>query len=83
MKTIKQTNGMMALLAAGTLLATGVGATVTNVAFSAEMPLDTRSLSQAVVFEDKNLDSRSYTIDWSEESILNTKKIVGTLLLLR
>jgi len=81
MKTIKQTNGMMALLAAGTLLATGVGAT--NIFCSVETSLDTRSLSQAVVFEDKNLDSRSYTIDWSEESTLNTKKIVGTVILIQ
>ena len=83
MKTIKQTNGMMALLAAGTLLATGVGATVTNILCSAETTLDTRSLSQAVVFEDQDLDSRSYTIDWSEESTLNTKKIVGTVILIQ
>ncbi len=50
---------------------------------SAETPLDTRSLSQAVVVADQDLDSRSYATDWSEERTLNTKEIVGTLLLLR
>ena len=77
----KRTNKMMVLLTVGTLLATSVGAT--NTWLSVETTLDTRSLSHAVVAEDQDLDSRSYTVDWSEERILNTKEIVGTLLMLR
>ncbi len=77
MKTTKR----IFALAAVALLAMGVSAT--NILCSVETSLDTRSLSQAVVDEDKALDSRSYTVDWSDESILNTEKIVGTLLLLR
>ena len=50
---------------------------------SDETSLDTRSLSHAMVVGDQDLDSRSYTVDWSEERTLNTKEIVGTLLLLR
>ena len=77
MKTTKR----IFALTIGVLLATGVGAT--NIWCSAETTLDTRSLSQAVVVEDQDLDSRSYTVDWSDESTLNTEEIVGTLLLLR
>ena len=80
MKRAKRTgNGMMILLAAGMLLAGTICAEVTGA--SAITSLDTRSLTQAAVVEDKNLDSRSYTIDWSQAGRLNTKKIVGTLLL--
>lgn len=47
MKVIKRTNGMMALLAAGTLQA---GVTCAEeMGLSDETPLDTRSLSYAVV----------------------------------
>jgi len=82
MKRKKRTgNGMMILLAVGTLLAGTICAEVTGL--SEVTPLDTRSLTQAVLVADGDLDSRSYTVDWSQAGRLNTKKIVGTLLLLR
>ena len=74
-------NAIMVLLTAATLLAGTICAEVTGV--SAITSLDTRSLTQAVVAEDENMDTRSCTMDWSQETRLNTKKIVGTLLLLR
>lgn len=83
--TIKRKNGMRAALAAGTLIALGVGATdtVTVTAESADVALDTRSLSRVTALEEDDLDTRSYTVDWSEARTLNTKKIMGTLLLMR
>jgi len=70
---------MLALVAA--LLATVVGAEVSAV--SDEAALDTRSLSAIAAVEDEEMDTRSYTMDLSAASRLNTKKIVGTMLLIR
>ncbi len=80
-RDIRTRNGMTALLAVGTLLAGTICAEVTGL--SEVTPLDTRSLTQAVLVADGDLDSRSYTVDWSQAGRLNTEKIVGTLLLLR
>ncbi len=52
-------------------------------ATSAEVSLDTRSISAIAAEEDQNLDTRSFTEDWSAPRTLNTKKIVGTVLLIR
>ena len=65
-------------LAAVTLLAAGGGAE--TVGYSVETALDTRSLSQATAVEDKALDSRSYTANWSAAGKLNTKRIMGTMI---
>jgi len=72
-------NAITVLLTAAILLAGTICAEVTGA--SAITSLDTRSLTQAVVAEDENMDTRSCTMDWSQETRLNTKKIVGTLLL--
>ena len=45
--------------------------------------LDTRTMSRVVDVDDKPLDSRSYTIDWSIAGTLNTKRIIGTTILIR
>jgi len=45
--------------------------------------LDTRSLSAVADETDQSLDTRSFTVDWSESRRLNTKRIIGTMLLLR
>ncbi len=45
--------------------------------------VDTRSLSQVATADDNALDTRSYTVDWSEARKLNTKKIIGTMVIMR
>jgi len=72
---------MMAALAAGALLAGLAGAEVSAV--SSDSPLDTRSLSIVTDVEEQDLDTRSYTTDWSAARRLNTKKIIGTAILIR
>ena len=78
---MKTVNGMMAALAAGALLAGLAGAEVSAV--SSDAPLDTRSLSIVTDEEERDLDTRSFTTDWSAARRLNTKKIVGTAILIR
>jgi len=75
------TNGMMAALAAGALLAGLAGAEVSAV--SSEAPLDTRAISAVADAEERELDTRSFTTDWSAAQRLNTKKIVGTTIVVR
>ena len=75
------TNGMMAALAAGALLAGLAGAEVSAV--SSEAPLDTRAISAVADAVERDLDTRSFTTDWSAAQRLNTKKIVGTAILIR
>jgi hypothetical protein len=60
------------------LLATGSDAEM--VGYSDAVAVDTRSLSQVTAVEDKPLDSRSYTADWSAVGTLNTKRIMGTMI---
>ena len=78
---MKTTKGMLAALAAGTLLAGLAGAEVTAVSTAAS--LDTRSLSAVADVDAQELDTRSFTVDWSESRWLNTKRILGTMMLLR
>ena len=75
-----RTERMMLALAAA-LLAGLAGAEVSAV--SSDAPLDTRSLSIVTDEEERDLDTRSFTTDWSAARRLNTKKIVGTAILIR
>ena len=63
------------------MLAAGVGAEAT--ALSEETSLDTRSLSAVASVEDAAADTRTHTVDWSAARKLNTKKIIGTMILMR
>ena len=78
---MKTVNGMMAALAAGALLARLAGAEVSAVSDAA--PLDTRSLSAVADAADRELDTISYTMAWSPPRKLSTKRIVGTMFLMR
>ena len=77
---MRTTNGMVFALAA-VLLAGLAGAEVTAVSDAAA--LDTRSLSIVTDVEEQDLDTRSFTTDWSAAQRLNTKKIVGTAIVVR
>lgn len=77
---MRTANGMMLALAAA-LLATVVGAEVSAV--SDEAALDTRSLSAVADEADQELDTRSYAMAWSPPRKLSTKRIVGTMFLMR
>jgi hypothetical protein len=72
-----------AALAAAALLAGSGLAEAPAIAASNELALDTRTLSVAVLTEDAGLDSRSFTVDLSDDIRLNTKKIVGTAILVK
>ncbi|MDD4623152.1 MAG: hypothetical protein PHG71_07940 [Kiritimatiellae bacterium] len=63
------------------LLASGAGAEAT--ALSGDASLDTRSLSAVASVEDSSADTRTHTVDWSDARKLNTKKIIGTMILVR
>ncbi len=78
---MRTTNGMVFALAAGALLAGLAGAEVTAVSDAAA--LDTRSISAVADAEERDLDTRSFTTDWSAARKLNTKKIVGTTIVVR
>lgn len=75
------TKGMTIAFAAAAMLAGLAGAQVSAV--STETALNTRSLSAVAAAEDQATDTRSFTIDWSEQRKLNTKKIVGTTIMVR
>jgi hypothetical protein len=68
-------------LAAALLLAGLAGAEVSAV--SGDAALNTRSFSAIAAEEDQGLDTRGFTVDWSAARKLNTKKIRGTMMLLR
>ena len=74
-------NVMMVAFTAVELLAGLAGAEVSAV--SSEALLDTRSLSRVTDVEEQDLDTRSFTTDWSAARRLNTKKIVGTTIVVR
>jgi len=74
-------NVMMVAFTAVELLAGLAGAEVSAV--SSEAPLDTRSISAVADAEERDLDTRSFTTDWSAAQRLNTKKIVGTTIVVR
>jgi len=76
-----RTNVMIVASAAVALLAGLAGAQVSAV--SDATSLDTRSLSVVADVADQDLDTRSHTIDWSAARKLNTKKIVGTAIMIR
>ena len=63
------------------LMAAGAGAEAT--ALAEEVSLDTRSISVVATAEDSSADTRTHTTDWSAARKLNTKKIVGTMILVR
>ena len=83
MKTIKWINQTTVTLAALVLLTSSAGAVDPVFDVSDETAVDTRTMSRVAAEDDKPLDSRSYTIDWSIAVKLNTKKIIGILLLVR
>ena len=84
MKTTKwMSKGTSMLAATLLLLAVSSGAADVFVGYSSEVDLDTRTMSRVLDVDAKPLDSRSYTIDWSIAGTLNTKKIIGTILLIR
>jgi len=72
---------MTAAFAAAGLLAGWAGAQVSAV--SGNVALDTRSFSSVAAFEDTAADTRTHTTEWSAARKLNTKKILGTLILMR
>ena len=80
MKTTKET---ALVLVTGVLLTMAVSAADPVSEVSGEVSLNTCSLSSVTAVEDEELDTRSFTVDWSTARQLNTKKIVGALLLLR
>ncbi len=69
------------ILMAGAFLVSGAGAEVSAV--SEDALLDTRMLSSIVVIENQDLDTRSYSVDVSAVAPLNTRKIIGTLIILQ
>jgi hypothetical protein len=71
------------LLLTAALLAGGGRADDPFEAASAEMTLDTRTQGADALAEDAALDARGLTFDVSNDIWLNTKKIVGTMILLR
>lgn len=89
MKTMKWiSKGTSMLAAAVLLLAVSSAAEVTTDGtnswnWSVYNDLDTRTMSRVLAVDDKPVDSRSYTTDWSIAGTLNTKKIIGTHLLIR
>jgi len=52
-------------------------------AASDDASLDTRMLSSILEMEDQDLDTRTHTTDLSVFVPLNTRKIIGTLLILK
>ena len=83
MKTTKWMSKGTSMLAAAVLLASSAGAVDPVSDVSEATAVDTRTMSRVLDVDDKPLDSRSYTIDWSIAGTLNTKKIIGTILLIR
>ncbi|MFA7173953.1 MAG: hypothetical protein WC340_11170 [Kiritimatiellia bacterium] len=90
MKIMKNISQKTITLAAVTLLAVSGGATepttdgTNSWNWSAvNIDLDTRTMSRVAALADEELDSRSYTAAWSLAGELNTKRIIGTLFLIR
>ena len=81
MKTMKNNWMTITLVTVVALLAIGAGAEVTAV--SAEVALNTRSLSSLAAAEDQNLDTRSFTEDLSDQYWLDTRKIIETIIVIR
>jgi hypothetical protein len=68
---------------ASVMLVTGMTHAQMHDAVSDVAALDTRSLSTVAAAEDQGLDTRGFTTGWSAARKLNTKKIRGTMMLLR
>ena len=75
------TNAQFELLALATGAMLAAGAEVTSLSDAAA--LDARSLSAVADVDAQELDTRSFTVDWSLPHRLNTKRILGTMMLLR
>lgn len=58
-------------------------ATAQSAGYSDDAVVDTRSLSRVAAAEDDALDTRSYATDWSAPLKLDTRKPLGTMLLLK
>jgi len=80
---MKVTNRMLCAMTVVALLAGWGWAYAPVAAVSEDAPLDTRSVSAMADIDDQELDTRSYTMDWSEARKLSTKKIKGTMILMR
>lgn len=63
------------------LLAMCGGAEVS--ALSEASPLDTCSLSSFTTQDVQDLETRSYSMNWSEGCALTTKAVVGTFIIIR
>jgi hypothetical protein len=80
---MRKTMVCAAALAAAVLVA-GVGvADAPAAAVSNEAAVDTRTRCAALLAEDAGLDSRGFTAELSDGIRLNTKKIVGTMIMVR
>jgi hypothetical protein len=75
------TKSLFSALAALTLLAGLAGAQSDG--YSGDAVVDTRSLSRVEAAEGDALDTRSYASDWSAPLELDTRKPLGTMLLLK
>lgn len=83
MNTTKRMGGIrLTVLVAGMFAAWAVVAGDPVPALSGPANVDTRSVSRPASQVEVGLDIRSCSVEWSEEHRLNTRKIVGTLLLM-
>ena len=83
MNTTKRMGGLgLMVLVAGALVAGSVVAGDPVPVLSGPATLDTRSASRPASRVEVGLDSRSCSVEWSDEHKLNTRKIAGTLLLM-
>jgi hypothetical protein len=81
---MKRTNGFLSVLSAVVLLSAAVNAdddAVSGVSEAAS--LNTSSVSAVIADQDQDLDTRSYTDAYSPARKLSTKKIVGTMIMMR
>jgi len=60
-----------------------MGASAVTSGYSAAAVLDTRGQSQRGAAADEGLDTRSIDAGWSESRGLDTRKLLGTVLLMR
>jgi hypothetical protein len=81
----KQTlaHGAAVIAAAALLAGPGLAGAPSSAVSLVELTLDTRTLSAAVLAEETGVDARSFTVDLSDEILLNTKIPLGTMILLR
>jgi len=82
MKTIKKAISVLAILAGLAGWASGAYEPVTAVSENTAA-LDTRGFAVASEEQNDALDTRSSTTKWSVMSLLNTKKILRTIIMLK